>query len=439
MVIREKSVFVIIIVILLNIQVFAADWPQWRGPDRDGVWKEKGIVQTFEDKQLPIRWRVEVANGYSGPTIADGRVYVTDRLTEPTQVERIHCFDAMTGEEIWSHTYECKYEKVGYPDGPRAAVAINDGRAYSLGAMGHLFCFDAAKGKVLWSKNLKIEYKIRMPIWGIAAAPLVENGLVIVQIGGKDNACLVAFDKVTGQEKWRALNDRASYSAPIIIEQAGKRVLVCWTGDSVAGLDPLTGKLYWQHPFTPSKMVLNIATPVFENGYLFVSGFYDGSLLLKVNPDKLAVEKVWRRKGASETKTDSLHCCISTPVLQGDYIYGVDSHGEFRCLDLHTGDRIWESLEPVPKARWSNIHMVRHEDRIWMFNERGELIISKLSGEGFHEISRTRLIDPTEGQLGQRGGVCWSHPAFAYKHVYIRNDKELLCADLSVKKKILPK
>ncbi len=437
MFISKKSILAIIIGLLFHIPAFAADWPQWRGPNRDGVWREKGIVQKFEEKQLPIRWRVKIANGYSGPTVAKGRVYITDRLTSPTGVERVHCFDAMTGEGIWSHTYDCKYTRgktVGYPNGPRAAVNINEGRAYSLGTMGHLFCLDAAKGDDILSKDLYTEYKIRMPIWGIAASPLVEKGLVILQIGGRDNACLVAFDKVTGEEKWRALGDRASYSAPIIIEQAGKRVLVCWTGDSVAGLDPMTGKLHWQHPFTPSKMVLNIATPVFENGYLFVSGFYDGSLLLKVNPNKLAVEKVWRRKGRNERNTDSLHCCISTAVLQDDYIYGVDSYGELRCLDMKTGDRIWESLDAVPKARWSNIHMVRHEDKIWMFNERGELIISKLSPEGFHEISRTKLIEPTKGQLNQRGGVCWSHPAFAYKHIYIRNDEELVCADLSVKK-----
>ncbi|MHC4371845.1 MAG: PQQ-binding-like beta-propeller repeat protein, partial [Planctomycetota bacterium] len=127
----------------------------------------------------------------------------------------------------------------------------------------------------------------------------------------------------------------------------------------------------------------------------------------------------------------SLHCCISTPVIDGDHIYGVDSYGELRCLDLLTGDRIWESLEAVPKDRWSNIHMVRNGDRMWMFNERGELIISKLSPEGFHEISRAKIIEPTEGQLGRRGGVCWSHPAFADRHIYVRNDSELLCIDLS--------
>ncbi len=430
---REKSIFAIIIGLLFHIQAFAGDWPQWRGPNRDGIWREKGIMQKFDTPQLPIRWRTEIANGYSGPTVANGRVYVTDRLTTPVAVERVHCFDAMDGEKIWSYSYECEYKKVGHPNGPRAAVTLNEGRAYSLGTMGHLFCLDAAEGDVLWSKDLYTEYKIRMPIWGIAAAPLVQNDLVILHIGGKDNACIVAFDKVTGSEKWRALNDKASYSAPIIIKQAGKRVLVCLTGERIVGLDPLSGKLYWQHPFAPFREVISIATPVFENQHLFISSFYDGSLLLKVNSAELAVEKVWRRKGASERNTDSLHCCISTPVLQGSYIYGVDSYGELRCLDLHTGDRIWESLDAVPKDRWSNIHMVRHEDKIWMFNERGELIICKLSPEGFHEISRTKLIEPTKGQLNRRGGVCWAHPAFAYKHVYIRNDEELICADLSAK------
>ncbi|UCC97463.1 MAG: PQQ-binding-like beta-propeller repeat protein [Phycisphaerales bacterium] len=430
---RKQSIFAIIIGILLNVQVLAGEWPQWRGPGRDGIWRETGIVRTLDGLQSRVLWRVSISNGYSGPTVADGRVYVTDRLDSPKELERVHCFDAATGKQIWSHAYESDYEKVQYRDGPRAAVTLNDGRAYSLGTMGQLFCFDAAKGDVLWSRDLKAEHDIRVPIWGIAAAPLIEKDLVIGHVGGQDNACLIAFDKVSGQERWRALSDRASYSAPIIIEQAGRRVLVCWTGDSFSGLDPLTGELHWQHPFKPFRMVINIATPVFENGYLFFSSFYDGSFLLKADPDKLAVEKLWQRKGASERNTDALHCCISTPVIAGDYIYGVDSYGELRCLDVRTGDRIWESLEAVPKARWSNIHMVRHEDEIWMFNERGELIISQLSPAGFREISRAKIIEPTEGQLGQRGGVCWAHPAFAYKRIYARNDREMVCIDLSAK------
>jgi len=408
--------------------LFADEWPQWRGANRDGVWREKGIVQKFDNKQLPIRWRAEIAGGYSGPTVANGRVYVTDRLTSPTQVERVHCFDAMTGEKIWSYSYECRYRQVSYPTGPRASVTVDNGRAYSLGTMGHFFCLDAANGNVLWEKDLNAEYKIQMPIWNIAAAPIIVEDMVIVQIGGQDNACLVAFDKITGKEKWRALSEAASYSAPIIIDQAGKRVLVCWTSQRIVGLAPDSGKLFWEHPFPPG---IGVMTPVVHNNFLFISDWDKGSVLLKLNTDKLAVSPVWQRKGESEKKTESLHCLISTPILKGDYIYGVDSYGQLRCLDLHTGNRIWESLEAVPKARWANIHMVQNGDNVWMFNERGELIISKLSPKGFHEISRTKLIKPTRGQLDQRGGVCWTHPAFAYKHIYVRNDEELICANLS--------
>jgi len=427
----KKLILMTVFGLFWAVPIHGSDWPQWRGPERDGIWPENGIIQKFESSRLNIRWREKIANGYSGPTVAGGRVYITDRLTIPAQTERVHCFNAVTGEKIWSYEYECKYEKIEHRNGPRASVIIDGNRAYSLGTMGHFYCFDAATGKVLWSKDLDAEYAIRMPTWGISSCPIIENNLVIAHIGGKDNSSIVAFDKETGTERWRALNDPVSYSAPIMINQADKRVLVCWTAERIVGLAPETGELNWQHEFTPERISQNIASPAFSNNFLFVSSFFDGSLLLKLKPDKLAVEELWRRKGPSERNTDSLHCCISTPIIEGDYIYGIDSYGELRCLDLHTGDRIWESLEVVLKERWANVHMVRQEDKVWMFNERGELIISKLSPQGYQEISRTKLIEPTKGQLAQRGGVCWSHPAFAYKHVFVRNDEELLCADLS--------
>ncbi len=425
--------FILTVLSIFTVALFitsapADDWPQWRGPGRDGVWRETGIVETLA--KLKVRWRVPVSSGYSGPTVAGGRVYLTDRVSKPKQIERVHCFDWETGKESWSFAYDCEYRNVQYVAGPRASVIVHDGLAYALGTMGHLHCFDAATGALRWNRDLNAEYQIRMPIWGIAGAPLVEGDLLIVQIGGSSGACLVAFDRRTGEEKWKALDDRASYSAPIVIDQAGRRVLVCWTGDNVVGLNPQTGEGYWQHPFPPSRMVLAIATPVFHNNLLFVSGFYDGSLLLRVHPDRLAVEAVWRRKGADERQTESLHSLISTPILIGDYIYGVDSYGELRCLELGTGDRVWEDQTAVPKARWSTIHFTKHRDRIWMFNERGELLITTLSPEGLNVISRVQLIEPTRDQLNRRDGVCWSHPAYAYKHVFARNDRELICASL---------
>lgn len=415
---------------VFGVPAAADDWPQWRGPTRDGVWKEAGIVQSFEADTLARKWSVPIGPGYNGPTVADGRVYVMDRQTQPTERERVLCLDWETGATVWEHGYDCAYQ-VDYDLGPRASVTIDDGRAYSLGTMGHFHCFDAATGEVFFARDLNTEYSIDMPIWGIAASPLIHKDLVILMVGGANGACLVAFDKKTGDEMWRALNEKASYSSPILIEQAGRPVLVAWTGESLSGLDPQTGEVYWSEPFRPSRMVLNVATPVFDSNRVFVSAFYDGSLLMKLASDGLTAEAVWRRKGINERNTDSLHSIISTPILEGDHIYGVDSHGELRCLEAATGDRVWEDLSAVANVRWGNIHFVRNGNRWFLFNEHGELLIGTLSPEGFKEIDRTRVLEPTSDSRNRPERVCWSHPAFAYKHLFARNDKELVCASLA--------
>ena len=208
---RTKSTTFIAIFSLCNIGLFsklahADDWPQWRGPQRDGVWRESGIVEKFSSPQLPIKWRAEIGPGYSGPSVANGRVYITDRLVEPTQIERVHCFDAANGKPLWNYQYECPYDGVGYAAGPRASVLIDEGRAYSLGGTGMLYCFDAAKGDVLWHRNLKDEYQIKMPIWGIAASPLVDGDRLILTIGG-EHACVIALNKTDGKELWKSLDD----------------------------------------------------------------------------------------------------------------------------------------------------------------------------------------------------------------------------------------
>ncbi len=208
---RHKAIWIGCAILLGTVSAAGADdWPQWRGPARDGVWRETGIIERFAGPQIPIKWRAEIASGYSGPTVADGRVYVTDRVTEPKQVERVHCFDADTGRKLWTHTYDCPYRNVSYEAGPRASVIIDQGRAYSFGTMGNLFCLNASDGKVLWHRDLDADYDVEMPMWGLAASPLIEKDLIITQIGGANGACLIALDKRTGKERWRALDDRAS-------------------------------------------------------------------------------------------------------------------------------------------------------------------------------------------------------------------------------------
>lgn len=427
-----RLIFVGLALVLLVSTGRAEDWPQWRGPGRDGVWSETGLVQKLPAGQIPIKWRTEIGSGYSGPTVAKGRVYVQDRVQKPVEMERVHCFDEQTGKTLWSYQYECSYGRIGYPAGPRAAVTVDNGKAYSIGSTGRIFCFDAADGTVLWQRDLEAEYQIDMPIWGIAGSPFIYENLVILHIGGR-GACIVALDKLTGREVWKALGDRAQYTTPVLVQQSGQPVLICWTGDSVCGLAAPTGNVLWRYPWKPRNMPIGIATPVVVKDRVFFTSFYDGSLMLRLLPDKPEVEKVWQIIGQSERNTDALHSIISTPVFEGDYIYGVDSYGELRCLEAATGKRLWESEAATPKARWSTIHFVKNGDRYFLFNERGELIIARLLPTGYHEITRSQLLEPTLDQLRQRGGVCWSHPAYANKCVFARNDKELVCASLAEK------
>jgi len=408
----------------------ADDWPQWRGPQRDGVWRETGIVEKFSSSELKPQWRVEIGSGYCGPTVAKGRVYVMDLIIRPTTSERVHCFDEKTGNPLWSYQYQCAYGRVQYPAGPRASVTIHDGKAYALGSTGRMHAFDAAGGTILWHKDLNQEYTIDLPNWGITAAPLIFENLVILHIGGR-GACVIALNKDTGNEAWRALGDPAQYTAPILVQQAGQSVVIVWTGGSVAGLAAPTGQVLWRYEWRPRKMPIGVATPVVEKARVFFTSFYDGSLLLRLRQDKPDFEKLWQIAGRDERNTEALHSIIATPVFENGYIYGVDSYGELRCLDAADGHRIWEDTTAVPTARWSTIHFVKNSDRYFMFNERGELIIARLSPKGYDEISRAKMLDPTEEQLRQRGGVCWSHPAFANKHIFARNDKELISVNLA--------
>ena len=247
--VRHRQIAVICLLGVTPLLLRAEDWPQWRGKKRDAVLHESGLLETLPGDWLPRRWSVPIGPGYSGPTVAAGRVYVTDRGAEssPTEIERVLCLDAEDGKLIWQHAYEAAYT-IGYRAGPRAAVTLHDGKAISVGAMGHLKCLDAASGDVQWEHDLAEEYDVRMPAWGIAAAPLVYDDLVVQVAAGAGDACVVAFDLETGKERWHAIDERAGYSAPILIRQGDQDVVVCWTGESVTGLAPRRRGCFMEHP-----------------------------------------------------------------------------------------------------------------------------------------------------------------------------------------------
>src|ERR1043166_6966853 len=177
----------------------ADGWPQWRGPQRDGVWRETGIVDAIPATGIPVRWRARIGSGYSGPAVAKGRVYVTDRKTDP-EVERVVCFDEAKGNPLWVHAYACPYDDMEYGNGPRITPTVHDGKVYTLGTKGHLFCLDAAKGDVLWKKELEKDFKGRVPRYGVSAAPLLGDDLLIVCAGGEPDASVIALNRHTDRK-----------------------------------------------------------------------------------------------------------------------------------------------------------------------------------------------------------------------------------------------
>lgn len=422
----------------------ADDWPHWQGPQRDGVWRETGIVEKFLAGGPHVLWRAPVGAGYSSPAIAGGRVFLTDRPDTQTRGnpgkalertveagrERVLCLDVRDGRVLWSHDYEARYE-IAYPSGPRASPAVAGDRVYTLGAEGDLHCLDTATGRVVWAKNFKRDYGVTTQTWGFASPPLVEGDRVFCLVGGAGHT-VIAFHRETGQELWRSLPAKEPGYAPMtLIEAGGRRQLIVWDSEAVSGLDPATGEIFWSEPFK-TKMAHAIGTPRQHGDLLFLSSFFDGSLLLRLDAAAPRATEVWRIKGVSETRSEGLHSLMSTPWIEDGHIYGVCSFGQLRGLRLADGTRLWETLVPTTPAgkpaRWTTAFLVKHADRFFIYNETGDLIIARLTPQGYDEIDRTHLLDPTNRAGGR--DVHWSHPAFAERSVFVRNDRELIRVDL---------
>ncbi|MEX2262270.1 MAG: PQQ-binding-like beta-propeller repeat protein [Bryobacteraceae bacterium] len=424
------------LVLSLAIPARGEDWPEWRGKGRTGVWNETGILETFPKDGLKVRWRTPLRGGYAGPSVADGRVFVTDFT--PTQTnkgtERALCLDEKTGKVLWTREWETDYTGLNYNVGPRATPTVDGDRVYTLGAMGALHCLNARTGEVLWKKDYVKEYRTQVPVWGITGAPIVDGPRLIALVGGENNAKVVVFDKMTGKELWRALSSdwEPGYCQPFLTGSGAARQLVIWHPAALSSLNPETGAVYWEQPFK-IHMGMTLATPVVSASRLLVSSFYNGSMMVELSAEKPAARMLWKGTSDSEIKTDGLHSVVSTPAMVGDYVYGICSYGKLRCLNAKTGARVWETLQAtVEEARWSSGFLVRHGERFFINNDRGELIIADLSPEGYREISRTKLIKPTTkvGNRRELGGVNWSHPAYANRHIFARNDEEIFSASL---------
>lgn len=417
-------------------KAFGEDWPEWRGAGRRGEWNESGIVRIFPKEGLRVVWRVPLGSGYSGPSVSRGRVFASDFLRTGARLgsEGLVAFDQETGERLWEKRWPADYAGIEYPSGPRATPTVDGDRVYAVGASGTLVCASVEDGQVLWTRTFTGEFGTQLPPWGMSSAPVVHGDLLIAVVAGRPDAKVVAFDKHTGAEVWRALSSENSgpgYSQPILIQVGIQPAVVIWHAGGVAALEPDSGRLLWEQPFR-IRMETPIATPAWRRPLLLVSAFFNGSRLYHVGSDGTAL--LWKGSSDSGVETDGLHALMNAPVIDGDHVYGICSYGQLRCLQLSTGKRVWETQEVTrERVRNASAFVVRSGDRYFISNDRGELIIAGLSPSGYTEFCRTELIRPTSepGARRERGAVHWSHPAYAERSVFVRNDEEILRASLA--------
>jgi outer membrane protein assembly factor BamB len=446
---------VVLVVVAAHVTATRADdWPQWMGPKRDGIWRERGIVKAIPAAGLPVKWRADVLGGYSGPAVADGRVYLMDyerregdAVNDPGTRnelygrERVLCFDAESGKLLWKHEYERPYA-ISYASGPRCTPTVADGRVYTLGAEGDLRCLDAMTGRLLWSKDFKKDYRATTPIWGFCGHPLVDGNRLVCVVGGEGSVA-VAFDTETGREVWRGLTaSEQGYCPPTIVESPGTRQLLIWDADKLNALEPASGKVVWSQDLKPAYGMSIMAPQVANTSggrVLFASGIGRVGALYRLADDGSGAKVLWRG-----TPKNAVYCANSTPFIEGDTLYGCDCEtGFLTAVNLATAERLWETGEPTMGARrgrHGTAFLVREADvgppngnnsgtRTWIFSETGDLILAMLSPQAYTELGRMRLLEPTNECFGRE--VVWSHPAFANRCVFARNDRELVCVSLA--------
>jgi outer membrane protein assembly factor BamB len=409
--------------LLLPAAVWADDWPQWRGPNRDGACTETGLLQSFPAEGLKVRWRVPVGWGFSSPVISQGRVYLADsELMKPRAKERLHCFAESSGKPLWTHSYEVAYEDWAFDPaqeiGPVATPIVENGKVYTVGRVGHVFCVDARKGEVLWQRNVHKDYQVAFAPG--TPSPMIEGELLILFIGGKPGACVVALHKDNGKEAWRALDESLTFSSPIVISSGGKKQLIVWTQESVTALDPATGNTWWKQRLLTSGEYA-VSTPVFHKDRLLIGG-----LMFQLDPDRPAARVLWPDSKAPSRRIFS-H--TSTALFLGDHLYTAKSAGQLICVDAATGEQVWESAKVTDLKGGASIHMTQNGDSVLLYTNKGELIRARLTSQGYHELGRALVLEPTMPFAGRK--VAWSPPAYANRHIFARSGKELICASLA--------
>ena len=389
----------------------AADWPQWRGPARNGVSEESGWLTTWPEDGPKVLWRESVGTGFSSIAISAGRVYTMGNTgpepdsDEANQKDVVYCLDAETGKKIWSESYKSELQPKLYEGGPGATPTVDGDRVYTQGKHTDLYCFEAATGKVVWSHNLKQKFNVRTVSWGYAGSPLVVGDRVFVNAA----TVILALNKTNGKLVWRAPTGQskaAAYASMVLYDHKGKQGLATFQASAVLAVDAASGKKLWQYPWE-TKYDLNIADPIVSGDKVFISsGYNHGSALLDISGPE--PKEVWTNR--------KMRNHFNSCVLWKGHFYGFDE-AKLKCVDFATGDEKW-SQSRIAKGKGS---LIIADGKLLALGDGGTLVVAEAASDAYKELARAKILD----------GKCWTAPALANGRIYARNATgDLVCLDV---------
>jgi outer membrane protein assembly factor BamB len=397
----------------------ADDWPQWRGPNRNGLSPATGLLTEWPLEGPRLIWKKAIGRGFSGISVAGGRLYTMVEEAMPAtgepsapfvNQEVILCCDAASGRELWRFFYPSRFDE-RFGSGPRSTPAVDDNRVYAVGPTGALHCVHADTGAIIWRHDLREEFHGREMQYGVAFSPLVEGDLVHTIPGGPDGNAVAAFDKRSGALRWKALDGPAGYSSPVAATLAGVRQVLVLLNTELVSLNPATGQVYWRYPWTTNHG-FNIATPVAFGNYVFISSAYDkGCALLEVSA---AADGTLLARSVYEH--NRMRNYFATSVRYGEQLYGFDLT-DLVCMDIRTGACRWREKGCRSFKKGS---LIIADGYLVVLGESGTLALARATPAGYRESAVFQLSDQK----------CWTAPSLAGGRLYVRDQGNLFCLDL---------
>lgn len=386
------------------------DWPQWRGPERNGLSRETGLLDSWPQGGPRLAWRAPgLGGGYSTPTVAAGRIYGMGYRGE---TETVWCLDAATGRSVWVASIARANRGVGYGEGSRCSPTVDGDRVYALGVSGDLVCLDTARGTVRWQRSLVREFGGRIPDWGYSESPLVDGDRVVACPGG-GNATIVAFDKMTGRDLWRSRvpeGDMAQYASAIVAEVAGQRQYIQFMRGGVIGVSARDGRFLWRWN-RPANGTANCSTPIFSKGFVFAaSGYNTGGGLAQLVPNGggFSAREVYFTRDMKNHHGGM--------VLVGEHLYGCDE-SILTCLDIRTGRTAWQERS-VGKGS-----VTYADGHLYIRGEGGAIALVEANPQRY--VEKGRFSQPERSSKPS-----WPHPVVAGGKLLIRDQETLLCYDV---------